>query len=270
MEVRIRVARPVQLLTRNREITLSIIASEQDVSHLVSSFSGSSLYAFEEEMRQGFLTLPGGHRVGFAGKALLSGSVVRGVKYISSICVRVAHSIPGCMDNVLPSLFTEGIAGNTIIVSPPQAGKTTMLRDLARHMSAGVPRLKLEPRRVCIVDERSEIAGCYLGRPQLDVGPRTDVLDGYPKASGMLMALRSMSPQVLVTDEIGTSTDAEALEEAVNSGVTVLTSAHGNNYEDILRRPALQEFMRLSPFRHLLVLSNRQGPGTVEFAGSLS
>lgn len=264
LEVRVRAGKPVQVLLPSKELILPLIASPLDIQHLVSAFSGSSLYAFEDEMRQGFITLPGGHRVGFAGKALLDPKGhIRGLKNISSICLRVAKSVTGCAERVWRQLMDdEGYPYHTLIISPPQAGKTTLLRDIARIISE-------KGRRVCIIDERSEIAGCYNGQPQLDVGVRTDVLDGCPKAEGMLMALRALSPEVLVTDEIGRAEDASAIEEALHSGVRVIASAHGSSYEEVAARPNLLSLLHKGMFQRVVILSNRRGPGTIEYLGEL-
>lgn len=263
IELRVRIGQPVQLLEATREVMLPITATEADIEHLVSACSGSSLYAYEEEMKQGFITLPGGHRVGFAGKAMLDGAgLVRGLKHISALCLRVARSVPGCADGVMKEVLdATGAPHHTLIVSPPQAGKTTLLRDIARQVS-------LLGKRVCIVDERSEIAGCYRGRPELDVGPRSDVLDGCPKAQGMLMALRALSPQVLVTDEIGRPEDVSAILEALHAGVRVIATAHGNSLAEVAERPHLSRLLGQSMFEKVIVLSHRLGPGTIEHVGS--
>lgn len=264
LEIRVRTGKPVQIVQSGKEIMLPIIASEQDIKHLVSAFSGSSLYAFEDELRQGFITLPGGHRVGFAGKAMLDPKGhIRGLKHISTICLRIAKSVKGCADKLWRELLdADGYPFHTLVISPPQAGKTTLLRDIARQLSD-------RGQRVCIVDERSEIAGCYNGRPQLDVGLRTDVLDGCPKAEGMLMALRALSPDVIVTDEIGRAEDAAAIEEALNSGVRVIVSAHGSTYEEVAARPNLCTLLQRGLFQRVVILSNRKGPGTVEYIGGI-
>ncbi|MBS3939148.1 MAG: stage III sporulation protein AA [Peptococcaceae bacterium] len=262
-ELRIRDGRPLQSVGPGGGIVHAITATSADIKHLVAAFSQSSLYAFEEELKQGYITLPGGHRVGFAGKALLdSEGKVRGLKDISGICLRVARSVLGCADRLLPALLDQcGAPYHLLVVSPPQGGKTTLLRDIARQVSDG-------GKRVCIVDERSEIAGCYQGRPQLDVGMFTDVLDGCPKAQGMLMALRALSPEVLVTDEIGRTEDVLAIEEALNAGVRVLATAHGANLQEVTKRPQIRDLMERQLFQRIIILSNRAGPGTVEFVGA--
>jgi len=261
-ELRVRVDKPLQIVARGGERLLPLTATSRDIKHLVAAFSQSSLYAFEEELKQGYITLPGGHRVGFAGKVLQDGAgKVRGLKDISSLCLRVARTVPGCADRLLSSLLDPGgVPYHTLLVSPPQGGKTTMLRDIVRQVSDG-------GQRVCVVDERSEIAGCYQGRPQLDVGRRTDVLDACPKAQGMLMALRALSPNVLVTDEVGRAEDVAAIEEALNAGVRVLATAHGANLGDVARRPQLAPLMGRNLFQRVVIMSTRCGPGTVEYVG---
>ncbi|MGE5577000.1 MAG: stage III sporulation protein AA, partial [Syntrophothermus sp.] len=153
---------------------------------------------------------------------------------------------------------------STLIISPPQCGKTTLLRDLARQISDGAPAIGLIGRKVGIVDERSEIAGCYHGVPQNDVGLRTDVLDTCPKAEGIMLLLRSMSPEVVVTDEIGGEEDVEAVEEACHAGVAVIATAHGHDLAELLRRPGTGRLIREGHFQRAVVLSRREGPGTLE------
>jgi len=262
LELRARVGRELQVVSLGGSRTMSFVVSPADLKHLVAAFSQSSLYAFEEELKQGYITLPGGHRVGFAGKALLdSAGKLRGLRDISSICLRVARSVPGCADALLPEILDhQGLPYHLLIVSPPQGGKTTMLRDISRQLSD-------RGRRVCIVDERSEIAGCYQGRPQLDVGRCTDVLDGCPKALGMQVALRALSPEVLVTDEIGRNEDVLAIEDALSAGVRVITTAHGTSLAHVYKRPYLRELMDKGLFERVTILSNRSGPGSIEFVG---
>lgn len=172
----------------------------------------------EEELRKGFITIPGGHRIGLAGRTVLSGGGVEHLRDITGFNVRIAREVPGIADGVLPYLLDKGRQRmmHTLILSPPQHGKTTLLRDLARQISLGElgKREGIRPGlKVGIVDERSEIAGSRRGVPAFDVGPRTDVLDGCPKAEGMMMMIRSLSPDVLIADEIGRPEDAEAVTE---------------------------------------------------------
>ena len=238
----------------------------EDLEKTLDLMSSYSLYAFEEELKQGFLTLPGGHRVGLAGRAVLEKGRLKVLRDISSLNFRVARQIKGAGEKVLGFLFDRNSSRvyHTLIISPPQAGKTTLLRDLARLISEGVGVLGQAGKKVGIVDERSEIAGCFQGVPQLDIGTRTDVLDACPKAEGIMLMLRSLSPQVIITDELGRVEDVQAIAEAVSAGVSVITSAHGSTLEEILRRPVLGELLEKNFFERLIFLSNKRGPGTLE------
>jgi len=238
--------------------------TKDDVSQVFELVTGSSVYAWEEEIASGFLTLPGGHRVGIAGRAVLEGGTIKTLKHISGLNLRLGREVKGAADGILRHILRAGAMSNTLVVSPPRCGKTTLLRDIVRQLSHGVPSLGLRGLRVGLVDERSEIASSYQGRPQKDVGPRTDVLDRCPKATGIMMLIRSMSPEVVATDEIGSFRDAEAIEEALSAGVRILASAHGSGVEDIASRPGLRPVVATGAFDRFLVLSRNPGPGTLE------
>ncbi len=237
----------------------------KEIEDTLELLSGYSIYACEEELRQGYLTIPGGHRVGLAGRAVIENGAVKILNCISSMNIRVSRQVLGAGEKVVPFLIDrrKGRIYHTIVISPPQAGKTTLLRDLARSISQGEGVFN-QGLKVSIIDERSEIAGCYQGVPQLDTGCRTDVLDACPKAEGIMMALRALSPQVIITDEIGREEDIQAIEEAVNSGVSVITSAHGCSLDDIFHRPILNKLIQKNYFERLVILSSRDGPGTIE------
>jgi stage III sporulation protein AA len=238
----------------------------KDLHDILLVMTDFSLYARDEELRRGYLSLPGGHRAGFAGRVIGEGGEVRLLREISGIAIRIAREIKGAAEPLLPHVycFQEKRVRHTLLVSAPQAGKTTMVRDLARLLSDGDPGRGRPGCKVGIVDERSEIAGCYRGEPQLDVGMRSDVLDGCPKALGMMMLVRSMSPQLVVTDELGRAEDARAVEEVINTGASLLATAHGQNVRELIRRPSLAYLLGNNFFERLIVLSRRQGPGTVE------
>ncbi len=275
-EIRLRAAKPLQLRIGEKDYGLnsraelvenlneSYMVTADDIYRILASISDNSLYAFAEEIRRGFITIPGGHRVGLAGQVILQGNDIHSIKDISAICFRVAREVKNCAQALLPQICTgsKRTTVNTLIISPPRCGKTTILRDLARLLSTGGKLV--QPQNVVIIDERSEIAGCYRGIPQLDVGPRTDVLDSCPKAMGMMMAIRSLSPQVLITDEIGSREDLQAVYDCVNAGVAVITSIHAKNLDDIKKRPQLNELLNTGVFKTLVVLSRRSGPGKVE------
>lgn len=239
--------------------------SAEDFRRTFELVSGSSVYALEEELRQGFITLPGGHRVGLCGRAVVRNGAIRTQRDIGSLNVRIAREVPGAADALLPLLVdAAGLPMSTLVFSPPGMGKTTLLRDLARQISSGRPDLGLGGLRVGVVDERSELGGSRQGRPTRDLGPRTDVLDGCPKAVGLTLLLRAMGPQVIVTDEVGRPEDAEALGEAVRCGVRVLASAHAGSLGEAASRPVLRGLLEAGVFGRLVRLGTRRGPGTVE------
>ncbi len=233
-----------------------------DVLRTVQLMGGNSLYTLEEELKEGFITLAGGHRVGLAGECLVGrGSLLR-LKRVTSINIRIARQLKGISRQLLPFLTRDGRPLRTIIISPPQAGKTTLLRDLIRSFSNG--EAGSAPVKVGLVDERGEVAGSYRGVPQLDVGMRTDVLTGCPKREGVFLLLRSMGPQLIATDEIGRPGDLDLIEEILNTGVGFITTAHAWDTKDLALRPSLQRLCAQGLVERVVVLSRRLGPGTLE------
>lgn len=245
----------------SQEAQTAIPCDAELIRRLTLLLADSSFYALEEELRRGYITLPGGHRAGLAGRALVEQGQVRGLRDISSINIRLARPVPGVSLPLLPWLLQDGRLLPTLIVAPPRAGKTTLLRDLAYQLSEGT---LAQPWRVGIVDERSELAALRNGEPQLPIGTRTDVLDGCPKAEGLMMLIRSMSPEVLVCDEIGRAEDALALEDAANAGISVLASAHAADELELVNRPVLAQLIVGRTFARVVLLSRRHGPGTIE------
>ncbi len=237
--------------------------TEEEVQRTVSAISEHSRYAFEEEIKRGFITLPGGHRVGLSGQVLCDGGQVRTLRRISGLAFRIARECKGCGDAILNEFYDPKKEILSILfVSPPRCGKTTLLRDICRQLSDGNAYAKGKP--ITIIDERSEIAGSFLGVPQLDVGVRTDVLDGCPKAEGMIMALRSLSPRAIITDEISRPEDARQLQECTFSGVSVITSVHASSFEEVQSRPGVCQLLQEGVFHKAIILSRRNGPGTIE------
>jgi len=273
-EIRLRKGQPVLLcggmgdafLSRRGGFTMkpaeAVLAGEEMLQKMVLLLSGSSFYAMEEELRRGYITLPGGHRAGLAGQGVLENGRIRTMKNISSINLRLARAVPGAAKSFLPYMVENGQLCHTLLASPPRAGKTTVLRDMVRQLADGLAGLP--PMNVAVADERSEIAGCVEGMPQLPIGSRTDVLDRCPKAEGMMLLIRSMAPQVLVADEIGRAEDSQALEEALHAGIKVITTAHGQNRQELLERPCTGYLLKNRFFQRLIFLSRRRGPGTLE------
>ena len=193
-------------------------------------------------LKQGFITVEGGHRVGVAGKVIIENEKVKNIQYISSLNVRISHEVLGCADALIPYITENKQICHTLIISPPCCGKTTLIRDLIRQISDGNEYIK--GCSVGVVDERSEIAGCFLGEPQNDVGMRTDVLDNCPKDAGMEMLLRSMAPQILAVDEIATERDVQTLQKAMHCGTKVLATVHGTSFSELEKKPFFLYTMR--------------------------
>ncbi|MFA7468300.1 MAG: stage III sporulation protein AA [Desulfotomaculaceae bacterium] len=277
-EIRLRRDRPLVLGAGGQDFFLrrdgqpdsipesAYITSGDDMEKVIHNISGASIYALEEELRNGYITLPGGHRVGLTGRAVLENGQVKTLKYLSGLNIRIGREIKGTAAALLPRLLDQAASNihHTVIFSPPRCGKTTLLRDLVRLASSGVPQLNYPGRTVGLVDERSEIAGCYRGVPQMDVGVRTDVLDGCPKAQGMMMLLRSMSPDIIVTDEIGKMEDIAALEEVFNAGVRIIVTIHASSMRELTNRPALKYLLQLNIIQRFVLLGRSRGVGTVE------
>jgi stage III sporulation protein AA len=236
--------------------------SRREITETMEYIGNYSLYAFEDEVRQGFITIQGGHRVGIAGKTILDGDKVRSIKHISFINVRISHEIKGCAGKVLPYIKTTNSIYHTLIVSPPRCGKTTLLRDIIRQISNGTSEWK--GSTVGVVDERSEIGGCYMGVPQNDLGMRTDILDCCPKAEGMMMMLRSMAPTVICVDEIGDYRDIHAIESVIHCGCKLIASVHGSSIEDAAKRPLLEKLVQEHVFERYIILDGREKIGTVK------
>lgn len=268
LELRLRINKPAILLYSQGEYILSnemgqeYIVNKEDIRATLDLVSNYSFYAYENEVGQGYITVKGGHRVGFAGQAVMENGRVKTVKHISFINIRVAHEIKGCGLKALPYMISNGRVKNTLIVSPPGCGKTTLLRDVIRLVSGGYGTF--QGVNVGVVDERSEISACHMGIPQNDVGIRTDVLDACPKASGMLMLLRSMNPKVIAVDEIGSREDMEAISYVINCGCSILATIHGATIDDIRTRPAIRKLVEERVFERYIVLSSNGGVGSIE------
>ncbi len=265
-EIRLCVNQPVRVLLENEEYFLgrtgdvskiignsnwyiSISEMEQILDHICSY----SRYAYEEEIGQGFITVPGGHRVGLSGQVILGEDAkVKNIKYIRCMNIRIAHEIKGAADTLLPLVYENARLCNILLIAPPGCGKTTMLRDLIRQVSNG--NEWAEGKQIGVVDERSEIAGSYMGIPGNDLGIRTYVLDGCPKVQGMMMLLRSMAPQVIAVDEVGGKEDRQAIQNILRCGCNVIATMHGSSMEEVKSR-GIDESM----FERFVFLGKKDG-----------
>ncbi len=268
-EIRIRIGAPLMILYRGEEYFVTEkggLASHPADAHTVTLaelretmefVSNYSLYAFEEELRHGFVTIQGGHRVGVAGKMIVERNQIKSIRHISFLNIRLAHQVLGCADRLLPYVRRGDSLYHTLIISPPRCGKTTLLRDMIRQLSNGGNGCK--GMTVGVVDERSELGACYLGRPQNDLGCRTDILDCCPKEEGMMMLVRSMAPKVIAVDEIGSRSDVEALEYVMNCGVRVVATVHGDSMEDIENKPVMGRLVKERIFQRYVLLGGQAG-----------
>ena len=241
------------------------VVTKEDIEQTFQIICKYSIHSFMDDIKKGFITLRGGHRVGIVGKAIVEEGKVENIKHISSLNIRISKEVKNCSDKVMNHIIKSPTTiNNTIIISPPQCGKTTLLRDIVRNLSNGSDKFNFKGVKVALIDERNEIAGSYLGIPQMDVGIRTDIIETCPKDMGIIMVLRSMSPNVIVTDEIGTEKDIKALYTALNGGVGLITTVHGDSIEDIRNRKELRNLLDEELFKKVILLSARKGPGTVE------
>ncbi|KQB78139.1 stage III sporulation protein AA [Clostridium butyricum] len=265
-EIRIKIGKPILVYSKYGENIVNYVPTKEDMKSLIQKISNYSLYAYEEDIRQGFITIKGGHRIGIAGECVMEKGEVKTIRNISSINIRVCSEVIGCSDKLIKYIYSqkENRIFNTIIISPPKCGKTTILRDIARNISNGMNSIGLYGRKVAVIDERSEIGACHFGIPQNDLGMRTDILDNCLKKEGMIMAIRSLSPEILICDEIGTKGDVEALLMAFNSGVNIITSIHGFTIEDLYKRKVFHELLDNGIIERAIVLSSRKGVGTIE------
>lgn len=258
-EIRIRNGKPIIITGFNKEIKIDHIASSEDILRLVENFSENSLYKVQNEINEGFITIKGGHRIGISGTGVIENGKIKNIKYISSLNIRIAREVVGCSNSLLDALCKESSENidNTIIISPPGCGKTTILRDLIRNLSNGYKNLN--PRVIGVVDERNEISATYLGQAQNDLGIRTDVMSSCQKTIGMRLMIRSMGIDIVATDEIGTNEDVDSVGQAIVSGVNLLVTSHGNSLEDIPLR--LRE---KKVFKNVILLAKSEKPGFIK------
>lgn len=266
-EIRLRRALPVRLYINNTSFFINrkgvlqssienaVRISKAEIDEAVELITKSSMYAVGDELCNGYITVAGGHRVGICGRAVMTNGKVSFIKDICGLNYRLSHEILGAADTVINSIYNGGKIRNTLIISPPQCGKTTILRDIARQLSN-------KNVKTAIVDERGEIAGMNGGISGYELGANADILDFCPKDVGMIMMLRSMSPEVIITDEIGTKSDICAIEKLINSGVGVITSIHADNRADITKRADIAKLS--SKFECYITLSRRNGVGTID------
>ena len=246
-EFRLRAGRPMTVLLPGGEVPLDAFVEPEELETLCDLATEFSRYAAAETLREGYLSVRGGFRVGLCGTAVMKDGANTNLKNFSSAVVRIAREKKGIADELALKLFPDGEFASTLILSPPGGGKTTLLRDLVRRLSEGVEGFG--PRRVSLIDERGEVAVMYRGEPQMDVGPHTDVLDACPKALGIPIVLRAMNPQIIAVDEITVREDLKAAAMAAGCGVRLLATIHAAGVEELAQKPLYRQLLEDRVFR---------------------
>ena len=234
-EIRIRIQRPIILKLQNYDILIEYRVADRDIMQTLERLCENSIYAYKNQIKEGFITIKGGHRVGIVGTGIVENGEIVNLKNISSLNFRIAREVKGCADRIIKEIVNKesNTIYNTLLVSPPGKGKTTMLRDIIRQLSNGIEEIGFSGLTCGIVDERGEIAACYKGIPQNDIGIRSDVIENVSKEKGIKILLRSMSPEIIACDEIGTKEDVQAIKLATISGVKRIFTMHGKNMTDV-------------------------------------
>ncbi len=221
----------------------------EDLTQSLSIMCNYSVYSFQEQLKEGFITIKGGHRVGICGTAVVKENSISGIKNITSLNIRIAREFKNCSKEIFENI--SNYFGGILIAGPPGCGKTTILRDLGRLISSD----EKNHQKVTIVDERMEIASCFEGKPELDIG-LCDVLSGFPKAEGIIRAVRCLSPNVIICDEIGSEKDANAIIQSLNSGVRIIASIHAENKNQFIHKPQAQKLLSSGAFEKIIFLNN--------------
>ena len=257
-EIRIRNNRPIFLKIGQEEVRTGYTIHTEEILEILQKICDNSIYTYQNQICNGYITIKGGHRIGITGNVVIKDGQVTNISHIYSLNFRIARQVLDCSNYVLPYVINKNSIFNTILVSPPGRGKTTILRDLVRKLSNGITEYHFKGINVAVADERGEIAAMYKGVPQNDIGERTDVLDNIPKALGMKMLVRSMNPKVIVADEIGTKEDVEAIKYAICSGVKGIFTAHGDSIDDIIQNPILSELYRENLFERIIFIKENR------------
>lgn len=271
-ELRLRVNKPISVcctggiyfLNQNGKFACypdanTMIANKSDIEECFRNICSYSIYSHQNEIRNGYITLSGGHRVGISGTAVFHEGIVSGMRDISAINIRIAREITGSANELFKTLKTD-ITGGLLIAGAPASGKTTILRDVARQLSSGICG---NMKKVTVVDERGELAGTYMGVPQNNLGVCCDVLDGYPKALGIMQAIRSLSPEFIIFDELGGSDEVSAVEQGLNAGVTMISSIHAGSIDELINRKQAVALLETGAFGCVAMLSGHADPGKI-------
>lgn len=271
-EVRLRAGKPIILTCAERPWFVDLdsqllnlpkrpyIVTPNDIADSVVSMCAHSVHTHQQELKKGFISLKGGHRAGICGTAVVSDTgVITAVRDITSVNLRIAREAPGAADMLIEGIFKERLRG-CLIIGVPSSGKTTILRDLARQLANGETGRFI---KVAVVDERCEIGAVFEGDAQNDLGYSCDILSGYPKAPGIETAVRTLSPQVIICDEIGGGDEVDGILESLNAGVKIIATAHAGSMKELLRRPQLVKLIESGAFERIVRLGGSQRPGEI-------
>ena len=253
-EFRLRAGRGlcVTVSGRERELVCECPVRHEELNAVLELATRSSVHTSADTIRQGFVTVAGGHRIGLCGTGVTNCGEASFIKDLSSVSIRIAKDIIGASVGVAEKITDDRGISNTLIISPPGYGKTTMLRDLVRTLSDS-------GYRVSLVDERGELAAKYKGVAQFDVGAHTDIMDGFDKAEAAMLMLRTMTPDIIAVDEITASDDIEAMERIANCGVRLIATAHGDDVMSLMSRPLYRKMYELEIFKKAVVLKKENG-----------
>lgn len=259
-EIRLRGNKPLSLKFGQEQEVTDYIVSQQEILQAFEKICESSIYSYRKQICDGYITIRGGNRVGIVGSAVVDNGQVININYISSLNFRIASQRIGCSNKVIEDIIDNENDNiyNTLIVSPPGCGKTTLLRDIIRNISNGIKVIGFSGKTVGVVDERGEIAAMYKGIPQNDIGIRTDVIDNMPRPEAMRILVRSMAPDVIACDEIGSVEDIKAINYAMCSGVKGIFTVHGKDLEEINRNTELSKLLKNNVFERIIILNPKK------------
>ena len=257
-EIRIRVDKPIILKLREKDLILQYNILQTEILQIVERLCENSIYAYKNQICEGFITIKGGHRVGLTGSCVIENGKITNIKYISSLNIRIAREVKNCSTRILREIIDieNKTIYNSIIVAPPGRGKTTILRDIIRRLSDGIEEINFRGKTCGVVDERGEIAAMYKGAPQNDVGIRTDIIENVSKNKGVHMLIRTMAPEIIACDEIGSKEDVEAIHYALYSGVKGIFTMHGKNVEDIKNNKQIYELIENREIQKIIFLKS--------------
>lgn len=267
-EIRLRAFKKIMVFFGTREIELDFIITLEEMLQILVAVSKNSIYAIQNDINSGFVVIPGGHRIGICGEVVMQDFKIKNIKNISSMNIRIARQVIGCADRLMKYIVKDNIVQNTLIVSPPGCGKTTILRDVVRQLSNGTNNF--HGKNISLVDERGEIAAVSYGVTNLDVGSRTDIMSNVKKSIGIELLVRSMAPDIIATDEIGSYEDVEAIKYAALSGVAMIFTLHGKELEELYKKDNIKNLIDEEIFNIAVFLSNKRGVGTIESISNLN